>query len=147
MVGSWTQLSCMTALLAECPLEGSCTKQLLDGGVDSMTTFASGVMVSIQRTSGCDFANDAVWDYEVRRTDGSLCLTKEVRIRGATGCESGDLIVRNGDGQIVATGGLSAGGSTLACANTPERCGGTGGFGGGDCDPALDVNCASGACR
>ena len=146
-VGSWRQLSCITALLSECPVEGSCSKQLLDGGNDSRTTFASGVTVSFQGTRACDSTTDAVWTFEVRRSDGSLCFSKQGVIQHNYACERGQLTVRDGNGDIVATGALTAGGSTLACTSSAETCGGTGGFGGADCDVPLDVDCATGACR
>jgi hypothetical protein len=145
-VGSWRQLPCITALLAECPLEGSCTKQKLDGGSDSsLTTFASGVTVSYRASSPCDITTaDGVWDYEVRRSDGSLCFSKQGRLRFTSACEVGELTIRNAGGEVVAQGSLGGQGSTLACANGGPTCGGTGGFGGADCDPPLDVSCPAG---
>jgi hypothetical protein len=143
-VGSWRQLPCITALLAECPLEGSCTKQNLDGGSSSLTTFASHVSVTYQDMGACGLTADGVSSYEVRRSDGSLCFSKQGRIRYTSACEVGELTIRNAGGEVVAQGSLGGQGSTLACANGGPTCGGTGGFGGADCDPPLDVSCPAG---
>ncbi len=150
-VQSWMQLPCITALVAQCPLTGTCQRETrpVDGGTqDFRACYASGVTVSGTNTP-CIGA-DGVQTRAVRRSDGSLCFTYEARMRQINACETVFETYRNASGEIVAEGGGPyVAGSYLRC-STGEVCrsigSGTGGAGGTECLVPFGTSCTSGSC-
>ena len=152
-VQSWMQLPCITALVAQCPLTGTCQSETRpsDGGTtqDFRACYASGVTVSGTNTP-CIGA-DGVQTRAVRRSDGSLCFTYEARMRQINACETVLETYRNASGEIVAEGGGPyVAGSYLRCTSTGEVCrsigSGAGGAGGTECLVPFGTSCTSGSC-
>lgn len=144
-VTSWTQLPCITALLSQCPLQGSCQKRALDGGTDFRACYPSGITVTSMTTSQCNTATtDGVVVYEVRGSDGSVCFSEQRTILATRGCELYHDVFRDADGNIVAQVNDS---SRLACTRTGEVCQGTGEFASEECTPTAPAeDCSSGTC-
>jgi hypothetical protein len=146
VVRSWTQLPCIATLLSQCPLAGSCRKQLLDGGSDFRACYGCGVTVSATLTGCATPTGEPPSRYEVRRDDGSLCFSQEVYVPNTSACERARFVVRNAAGETVAEG---MNGNTLTCAGGGPTCQGTGGVGatGADCRVPVDgYGCSLGSC-
>ena len=117
---------CLIDLIATCPLAGACQYSGMVGG-DQRLCLAGGesvTVVSVNATGGLGGGTNT----EVRRSDGTLCYSIEMRC--GTFCESNSYTWKDAAGAVVARGlygGLRADNTestTVTCEVTGETCNG-----------------------
>jgi hypothetical protein len=100
--GSLQLPDCVTALLASCPPEGTCTNGFTDAGALSDTCFVSGVHATFtsMEAPGCRSTRLT----RVTKTDGSPCYSFESYADPNMGCTGFQFAWKDASGQVVATG-------------------------------------------
>jgi hypothetical protein len=117
--------SCLTDLLATCPLAGSC--QVRYTGTSQKSCFAGGETVSVVSDYSCQGTSTQSGTTEVRRADGTLCYSIEWSCLCGRDCTRAT-IWKNGAGEVVARGLVDRNTShpawtvSVACEATAETC-------------------------
>jgi hypothetical protein len=91
---------CLGALFADCPVSGTCRSPVAAPGQTRPYCFANGVNADFTRTGGCDGQGSVF--LEVRKVDGALCYTTDVR-QGVL-CEGELFTWKDASGKVVAAG-------------------------------------------
>jgi hypothetical protein len=112
--------SCLRALFAACPIEGTCTYADVDGGATTRYCYGSGTRAEYTTQGSCNSPSPLTRVGRVTKPNGSLCYTVETRVGQNAACEGLTFVFKDAAGEVVASGFTGSLTTTVSCATGGE---------------------------